>query len=188
MKRIIAFFIALSSSFFLLLSAQEKDRHNYDVGVGLNVYGILGNVGGPSRNTSPGFLFEYRYDYTDRVDFGAQALFKSGKGHSAFTGEPIWGLTYKQIGLKTVADYNGRPGKVVRPYVGAGFGGGALFTQMTNGTNDGNDTDMFGTIGPRLGLRIWRFRVGLEIDFAFDGQYGFLSTETATALNLSFSF
>jgi len=95
------------------------------------------------------------------------------------------GLTYNQIGLKAVADYNGRPGKLVRPYIGAGFGGGALFTQRTDGTND---TDIFGTIGPRLGLQIWRFRIGLEIDFAFDGQYGFLSTETATALNLSFSF
>ena len=75
--------------------------------------------GGPSRNISPGFLFEYRYDYTDRIDFGAQALFKYGKGHSAFIGEdyPILGLTYNQIGLKAVADYNGRPGKLVRPYI-----------------------------------------------------------------------
>ena len=187
MKRIITFIIALSLGSSLLLSAQEKDRHHYDAGVGLNVYGIHGAVGGPSRNISPGFLFEYRYDYTDRVDFGAQALFKHGKGHSAFTGEdyPTWGLTYNQIGLKAVADYNGRPGKQVRPYIGAELGGGALFTKRTNGTND---TDIFGTIGPRLGLQIWRFRVGLEIDFAFDGQYGFLSTETATALNLSFSF
>ncbi len=187
MKRIITFIIALSLGASLLSSAQEKDRHHYDAGVGLNAYGILGFVGGPSRNISPGFLFEYRYDYTDRIDFGAQALFKYGKGHSAFIGEdyPILGLTYNQIGLKEVADYNGRPGKLVRPYIGAGFGGGALFTQRTDGTND---TDIFGTIGPRLGLQIWRFRIGLEIDFAFDGQYGFLSTETATALNLSFSF
>lgn len=187
MKRIITFILAISLGSSLLLSAQDKDKHNYDVGIGINAYGVLGVVGGPSRNISPGFLFEYRYDYTDRIDFGAQALFKHGKGHSAFTGGdyPTWGLTYNQIGLKAVADYNGRPGKQVRPYIGAELGGGALFTQRTNGTND---TDIFGTIGPRLGLQIWRFRVGLEIDFAFDGQYGFLSTETATALNLSFSF
>ena len=185
MKRIITFIIALSLGSSLLISAQEKDRHNYDVGIGVNAYGILGVVGGPSRIISPGFLFEYRYDYTDRIDFGAQALFKHGKGHSAFTGGPTWGLTYNQIGLKTVADYNGRPGKLVRPYIGAGFGGGMLFTKRDTCTND---TDIFGIIGPRLGLQIWRFRVGLEVDFAFNGQYGFLSTETATALNLSFSF
>ena len=185
MKRILTIILAISLGSSLLLSAQDKDRHNYDVGIGINAYGVLGVVGGPSRNISPGFLFEYRYDYTDRIDFGVQALFKHGKGHSAFTGGPTWGLTYNQIGLKAVADYNGRPEKLVSPYIGAGFGGGALFTQRTNGTND---TDIFGTIGPRLGLQIWRFRVGLEIDFAFDGQYGFLSTETATALNLSFSF
>ena len=169
MKRIITFIAALALGSSLLLSAQEKDRHHYDAGVGLNAYGILGSVGGPSRNNSLGFLFEYRYDYTDRVDFGAQALFKHSKGHSAFTGGPTWG----------------RPGKLVRPYIGAGFGGGMLFTKRDTGTND---TDIFGIIGPRLGLQIWRFRVGLEVDFAFDGQYGFLSTETATALNLSFSF
>ena len=89
MKRIITFIIALSLGTSLLSSAQEKDRHHYDAGVGLNTYGILGFVGGPSRNISPGFLFEYRYDYTDRIDFGAQALFKYGKGHSAFIGEPV---------------------------------------------------------------------------------------------------
>ena len=86
MKRIITFIAALTLGSSLLLSAQEKDRHHYDAGVGLNAYGILGSVGGPSRNNSLGFLFEYRYDYTDRVDFGAQALFKHSKGHSAFTG------------------------------------------------------------------------------------------------------
>lgn len=187
MKRIITIIIALSLGSSLLLSAQEKDRHNYDVGVGLNAYGIIGSYGGPSRNNSPGFLFEYRYDYTDRFDLGTQALFKHGKGRSAFTGNdsPTWELTYNQIGLKAVANYNGRPGKLVRPYIGAGFGGGILFTKRSIGTND---TDIFGIIGPRLGLQIWRFRVGLEVDFAFDGQYGFLSTETATALNLCFSF
>ena len=134
MKRIITFIAALTLGSSLLLSAQEKDRHHYDAGVGLNAYGILGSVGGPSRNNSLGFLFEYRYDYTDRVDFGAQALFKHGKGHSAFTGGPTWGLTYNQIGLKGVADYNGRPGKLVRPYIGAGFGGGMLFTKRDTGT------------------------------------------------------
>ena len=32
------------------------------------------------------------------------------------------------------------------------------------------------------------FRIALEFDFAFNGQYGFLSPETANALNLSFTF
>ena len=100
MKRIIAFILAISLGSSLLLSAQDKDKdkHNYDVGIGINAYGVLGAVGGPNRNISPGFLFEYRYDYTDRIDFGAQVLFKHGKGHSAFTGEdyPTWGLTYNK--------------------------------------------------------------------------------------------
>ena len=62
MKRIITFILAISLGSSLLLSAQDKDKHNYDVGIGINAYGVLGAVGGPSRNISPGFLFEYRYD------------------------------------------------------------------------------------------------------------------------------
>ena len=78
-----------------------------------------------------------------------------------------------------------RPAKVVRPYIGAGAGAGMMIEKASTGTSD---TSIYGTIGPRIGLQIWRFRLALEFDFAYNMQYGFLSTETATGLSLSYVF
>lgn len=187
MKRLAIFIISLLVCSSSLLSAQEKDRHNFEAGAGINIYGILGVMGGPSREFGPGIHFEYRYDYSDRVDFGGRLYYKYGEGHSAFTGEPTWGLVYNQVGLKAVTDFNMRPGKLVRPYIGAGLGAGAIHTHRISAQHN-DDTALYGTIGPRIGLQIWRLRLALEFDFAFDGQYGFLSTETATSLTLSYTF
>lgn len=52
MKRIITFILAISLGSSLLLSAQDKDKHNYDVGIGINAYGVLGAVGGGQAETS----------------------------------------------------------------------------------------------------------------------------------------
>ena len=185
MKRLISIFLVTLVISSVSAFAQDKP-HNFEAGLGINIYG-LGAVGGPSKDFGPGFHFEYRYNYSERVDVGGRLYYKYGKGTSEFIGidYPTWGFVDNHIGLKGVADYNMRPGKSVRPYIGFGLGGAAMVTTRTNGDNS---SEMFGTFGPRIGLQIWRFRVGLEIDFAFYGQYGFLSTETATALNLSFSF
>ena len=51
MKRIIAFILAISLGSSLLLSAQDKDKHNYDVGIGINAYGVLGAVGGQAETS-----------------------------------------------------------------------------------------------------------------------------------------
>ena len=106
MKRITCIAILLLVCACTMLNAQERDKHNYEAGIGLNVYGILGMVGGPSRNASLGAYFEYRYDYAEHFDFGGQINYTHGKGRSAFTGEPTWGIVYNQINLKGVADYN----------------------------------------------------------------------------------
>ena len=111
-RRITAIIVALLVGFSTLASAQEKP-HNYEVGAGVNVYGILGTVGGPGRSLGPGVHFEYRYDLSDRLDVGARAYYKYGDGHSADTGEPSWYIVWNQIGLKAVADYNFRPGKLL---------------------------------------------------------------------------
>ena len=182
-RRITAIIVALLVGFSTLASAQEKP-HNYEVGAGVNVYGILGSVGGPGRSLGPGVHFEYRYDLSDRLDVGARAYYKYGDGRSAPTGEPTYGITFNQIGLKAVADYNFRPGKLLRPYIGVGAGAGVLFDKTYMGT----DSSTYGTVGPRLGLQLWRFRAALEFDFAYDFDYGFLSTETATSLTLSYTF
>lgn len=184
MKRILIF-AALLFGAGVLSSAQVKDKHNYEVGVGVNAYGILGMVGGPSRYPGPGLHFEYRYDLADRFDVGGRIYYKYGKGQSAFTGEPTYGIVYNQAGVKAVADFNMRPGKSVRPYIGVGTGLG-IISEKTASCN--RAADIYGTVGPRIGLQMWRFRVALEFDFAYNGRYGFIGTETATALNLSFTF
>lgn len=165
-------------------SAQGK-KHHYEAGVGINMYG-LGAVGGPSKDFGPGFHFEYRNDYTERVDFGGRMYYKYGKGRSAFTGDSTtWGFVDNHIGLKGVADYNARPGKSVRPYIGAGLGAAVMVTNRTTGENS---CEAFGTFGPRVGLQMWRFRLALESDIAFNGRYGILSSESAHSLTLSYTF
>ena len=187
MKRITCIAILLLVCACTMLNAQERDKHNYEAGIGLNVYGILGMEGGPSRNASLGAYFEYRYDYAEHFDFGGQINYTHGKGRSAFTGEPTWGIVYNQINLKGVADYNICPKRAVSPYIGAGLGCGVLFTARES--EHGNSVDKFGIVGPRIGLQIWRIRTALEFNFAFGGGYsGFLNTESSTALNISYTF
>lgn len=186
MKRLVVLIASLLAC--VPLSAQQKDKHNFEVGADLNVYGILGAVGGPSRGLAPGAFFEYRYDFTDHIDFGAQLSYDHSSGKSAFTGSdtPRWGIVYNQVALKAVADYNMCPNRLVRPYIGVGLGAGLLVEDVSAGFTD--TSDVFGVVGPRIGVQIWRFRLTLEFDFAFDGQYGFLHTETSTGLNLGFTF
>lgn len=188
MKRIKCIAILLLVCTCTFLNAQVRDKHNYEAGIGLNVYGILGMVGGPSRNTSLGAYFEYRYDCTERFDLGGQINCTYGNGRSAFTGEPTYGIVYYQTNLKVVGDYNiCSPQKLVRPYIGAGLGGGVLYTGRK--ACHGDSVEKFGIVGPRIGLQVWRIRTALEFNFAFGGGYsGFLNTESSTALNISYTF
>ena len=79
-------------------SAQDK-KHHYEAGVGINLYG-LGADGGPSKDFGPGFHFEYRNDYSKRVDYGVRIYYKYAKGTSAFMGDsPTWGFVDHHIGL-----------------------------------------------------------------------------------------
>ena len=185
MKRLISIFLVTLVISSVSAFAQDKP-HNFEAGLGINIYG-LGAVGSPSKDFGPGFHFEYRYNYSERVDVGGRLYYKYGKGTSAFTGmdSPTWGFVDNHIGLKGVADYNMRTGKSVRPYIGLGLGGAAMVTTRTNGDNS---SEMFGTFGPRIGLQMWRFRVAIESDIAFNGRYGVLSSETAHSLTLSYTF
>ena len=185
MKRIAFFIVFLFATTIVPCMAQEQGKHSYEVGAGINAYGILGAVGGPGRTLGPGVHFEYRNSISDRFDLGGRIYYKYGTGKSAPTGGPTWGIVFNQVGAKAVADFIMRPAKVVRPYIGAGAGAGMMIEKASTGTSD---TSIYGTIGPRIGLQIWRFRLALEFDFAYNMQYGFLSTETATVLSLSYVF
>lgn len=185
MKRLISIFLVMLVISSISAFAQDKP-HNFEAGLGINIYGI-GAVGGPGKGLGPGFHFEYRYNYSERVDVGGRLYYKYGKGRSEFVGidSPTWGFVDNHIGLKGVADYNMRPGKSIKPYIGVGLGAVALLTTRTTGDNS---SEMLGTFGPRIGLQIWRIRVAIESDIAFNGQYGVLNSETAHSLTLSYTF
>jgi len=185
MKRIALFITLLLAYSAIPAIAQKHGADSFEIGAGINAYGILGAVGGPSRTLGPGVHFEYRHAVSERFDIGGRIYYKYGTGESAPTGaQPTWGIVYNQAGAKAVADYIMRPGKAVRPYIGLGAGAG-MQMETVNGSTD---TSMYGTVGPRIGVQIWRFRLALESDFAYNMEYGFLSTESAMALCLGFIF
>ncbi len=185
MKRVLSIVIWLLFLSGTVISAQEKEKHNFEIGGGINAFGIIGTCGGPNRDSGPGGYFEYRYNYTKWFDLGIQANFKHGKGHSAYTGGPTWGLVYNQLGIKALVDLKMLPNRFVCPYIGLGLGEGVVFTKR-EGLD--NSMDTYGILGPRIGLQIWRIRVSVEYDFATDGAFAFSSTESSLGLNIGYTF
>ena len=168
--------------------AQDKGKNSYEIGVGVNAYGIFWTVdGAPSRDVSPGAYFEYRYNSNEHFSFGIQVGYKYGTGHSAITGDCIpKELIYNQAGLKIVAEYLMLPNIPVKPYIGIGLGKGILFTDSK--TNDiSYSTNAFTTVGPRIGLQIRKIRAALEFDFATK-HYDMLPTKSSASLNFGYVF
>lgn len=164
-----------------------KGTHSFEIGAGLNAYGILGAVGGPGRYVGPGAYFEYRYAFAEHFDIGAQLNYKYGKGHSADFGDDMqsYGFTCNQIAFKASADYDICPSRLASPYIGVGLGVGGIFEKTTDGRKS---KEPYGTFCPRIGVRVWKFTLSLEVDLAYNGRYGFLTTPTSTALSLGFRF
>ena len=185
MKRIVITLFLLANA--VLGFAQQKNTSNFEIGGGINAYGILGACGGPIRYFGPGAYFEYRNAFAEHFDVGAQLNYKRGDGESAFIGDgaPGYDIKYNQIGLKAVADYNVCPSRLASPYFGVGLGVGELYEKTGKGTKH---NEMYGTLCPRIGVQVWRIRLAIEVDFAYNGEYGFLSTPTSTALNIGFTF
>ena len=186
MKRmlLIAFCLLLHGT---VAFAQQEGKHNFEIGGGINAFGIPGGCGGPSMDAGMGLYVEYRYNTKEWLDLGLQANFKHGKGRSAFIGgdEPTWGFVDNQIGLKAVADVKMLPKRVVSPYIGIGLGKGVIFTKRE--AKD-NSTGTYGILGPRIGLQIWRIRVFVEYDFATDGFFDFSNRESSLGLNIGYTF
>ena len=162
--------------------------HHYEIGGGINIFGILGAVGGPERSPGPGFYFEYRYAFAEHFDVGGQLNYKCGQGQSAYAGpgSPTFRFFNNQIAIKAIADYNICPSRLANPYIGIGAGAGYMFSKRL----DNNEVEHYpyGTIGGRFGVQVWRFRIAIECDFALTRPYGFSPEETSTALNLSYAF
>ena len=151
-------------------------------------------MGGPYRYFSPGIYGEYRYGAAERFDIGAQLNYRFGNGESDyFVDVGQWKLRFNQVNLKAVADFKMRPSRAVRPFIGVGIGAGLIKEERIGDLSKVSWTVspvkkwFFGTVGPRLGIHIKRFRVAIETDLAFDTEH-WDSIATATALNVGYSF
>lgn len=165
-----------------------KGTHHFEIGGGVNAYGILGSVGGPARKVGPGAYVEYRYAFAEHFDVGAQFNYKYGRGHSSFLGpdEPTTHFVDNQIALKALFDYNVCPSRLASPYLGIGLGCGGMFDKSLEYGHV--DKYPYGILGGRIGVQIWHFRLAIECDFAIKRPYGFSSFETSTCLNLGITF
>ena len=193
MKRILLSVLASLVS-AVCLSGQEAGSSVFEIGAGLNIYGTLGAMGGPYRYFSPGIYGEYRYGAAERFDIGAQLNYRFGNGESDyFFDVGQWKLRFNQVNLKAVADFKMRPSRAVRPFIGVGIGAGLIKEERIGDLSKVSWTVspvkkwFFGTVGPRLGIHIKRFRVAIETDLAFDTEH-WDSIATATALNVGYSF
>lgn len=193
MKRILLSVLASLVS-AVCLSGQEAGSSAFEIGAGFNIYGTLGATGGPFRYFSPGIYGEYRYGAAERFDIGAQLNYRFGNGESDyFVDVGQWKLRFNQVNLKAVADFKMCPSRAVRPFIGVGVGAGLIREERIGDLSTVSWTVspvekwFFGTVGPRLGIHIKRFRVAIGTDLAFDTEH-WDSIATATALNVGYSF
>lgn len=184
MKRF-ALLLALVIGVGTLSFAQEDNKHNIEVGVGANGLAIF-LVGEPGRNIGIGLHTEYRSDYSKYINFATKVYFMHSKGESDSPIEPIKYFNSNQIGIKTGVDLNILPSKRVCPYVGLAVGGGV----NTEGGLDRTHTtsDIYGTVGSRIGVQIGPIRTSLESDLFFNGGHHFSLDGMFLALNVGYTF
>lgn len=185
MKRL----FAASLLVFVCICASAQSivgSHSFEIGGGINLFGLIASHGGPDRELGPGVFFEYRYAFAEHFDVGGQLNFKCGKGRPEYSGpgSPTFEFFDNQVALKAVADYNICPSRLASPYIGIGAGTGYMFSKLLE--NNQINHYPYGIVGGRIGIQVWRFRIALECDFAL--KHGLSSEETSTALNLSFTF
>ena len=53
-----------------------KGSHHYELGIGINAFGIIGSTGNAGKGFGPGAYFEYRYAFAEHFDVGAQLSWK----------------------------------------------------------------------------------------------------------------
>lgn len=185
MKNLIAFIS------FVLLSvtalAQDYEGSKFEFGAGADGYGILGVVGGPSKNLGPEIYAGYRYGFNELFSCGVKLSYKFGKvttenyKETEMTNEVFY---YHQPEMKFIAEYMILKAGLVRPYVGVNLGAGCLFE--TN--NSSTSKTMYGLVGPSIGVQIWRLRLALNREYAFNAEKGFISDVSSYGITLGYVF
>lgn len=46
--------------------------HSFEIGGGINLFGLIASHGGPDRELGPGVFFEYRYAFAEHFDVGGR--------------------------------------------------------------------------------------------------------------------
>ncbi len=185
MRRLVL--MAVMALFPVILSAQVKHGSEFEVGAGVSIYGITGSVGGLYRNAGPTAYLGYGYRFHDNFDALFRASYKNGnvKGWTHHSENPTYvNIKCNQVEGMLGVDYVILPSKLVRPFVGAGIGGGVLFEKMENTSY----SDAYGIVGPHFGVSIWRFRLSVDLCYAFDAEYGFESDMSSKTFTLGFLF
>lgn len=171
------------------LSAQTQHlsgtKHRFEIGAGADIYGILGAVGGPARNPGLKVFFEYRYMPAKGWDVGANIAYQYGTGSTMYPEECR--LEFHQPNIMAVSDYTFRYGKDFSPFLGAGLGAGFQTTEVSGSQTAYNE--VYGTVCPRIGVEILRhFRIIIELKYAWNTEYGFLSTQSSKGICFSWTF
>ncbi len=176
---------------FVLLSvtalAQDYEGSKFELGAGVDGYGIVGAVGGPSKNLGPEIYAEYRYGFNEHFSCGAKFSYKFGKvttenyKETEITKEMFY---YHQPEIKFLTEYMILKSGLIRPYVSVNLGLGGLFDR----NNSSNNKTVYGLVGPGIGVQIWRFRLALNRDYAFNAEKGFISDLSSYGITLGYVF
>ncbi len=169
------------------VSAQDYEGSKFEFGAGADGYGILGAVGGPSKNLGPEIYAEYRYGFNEHFSCGAKLSYKFGKvttENYRETGMTKEVLCYHQPEMKFLAEYMILKAGLVRPYVGVNLGAGSLFET----DHSSIDKTMYGLVGPSIGIQIWRLRLALNREYAFNAEKGFISDVSSYGITLGYVF
>ncbi len=176
---------------FVLLSvtalAQDYEGSKFELGAGVDGYGIVGAVGGPSKNLGPEIYAEYRYGFNEHFSCGAKFSYKFGKvttenyKETEITKEMFY---YHQPEMKLLTEYMILKTGLIRPYVSVNLGLGGLFDR----NNSSNNKSVYGLVGPGIGVQIWRLRLALNRDYAFNAEKGFISDLSSYGITLGYVF
>lgn len=91
---------------------------------------------------------------------------------------------YHQPEMKFLTEYMILKTGLIRPYVSVNLGLGGLFDR----NHSSNNKTVYGLVGPGIGVQVWRFRLAVNRDYAFNADNGFISDLSSYGITLGYVF